>query len=260
MNEATIVIPCYNEARRLDAPAFERFASSQSGFRFILVDDGSTDETRTVLEGLRDLLPERFEVLRLERNRGKAEAVRQGLLSVFETRAPYAGYWDSDLAAPLDTLPRFVRLLDQNPAVELVFGARVKLLGRTIERRATRHYPGRVFATVVSEMLDLPIYDTQCGAKLFRTTPAIQALFRAPFVSSWIFDVEIIARLIAARRGTSLPDAESVIYEYPLEQWCDVRGSKLRVVDYLITARDLLRIYRAYLARSRSQARVEDPS
>jgi glycosyltransferase involved in cell wall biosynthesis len=254
MNEATVVIPCYNEVRRFDGAAFERFVESRSGYRFVLVDDGSSDGTGVILKRLEAGLPERFEVLRLERNRGKAEAVRLGLLRAFETRVPYAGYWDADLATPLESLPSFVGILDHDPAIELVFGARVRLLGRSIERQATKHYLGRVFATVVSQMLNLPIYDTQCGAKLFRTTPSIQGLFRDPFVAGWVFDVEILARLIAARRGTDLPEGASVVYEYALEQWCDVVGSKVGVADYLIATRDVLRIYRTYLRGSRRSA------
>ncbi len=183
----------------------------------------------------------------LERNSGKAEAVRHGMLQLLEGSARYVGYWDADLATPLDEIPRFARHLDEHADVEIVFGSRVKLLGRTVERNAWRHYSGRVFATLVSLMLRLPVYDTQCGAKLFRATPDLKALFETPFLSRWVFDVEILARLIATRGGEGTRSAQRVVHEYPLAQWVDVSGSKLRASDFPRAILDLARIYAAYL-------------
>ena len=128
----------------------------------------------------------------------------------------------------------------------MVFGARVQLLGRVIERRAVRHYLGRVFATAASLMLGLRIYDTQCGAKLFRASPAMQALFQEPFATRWLVDIEILARLIQARRGTALPQAEDIIYEFPLPEWRDVAGSKVKAWDFAKGLCGLARIYWQY--------------
>ncbi len=125
-------------------------------------------------------------------------------------------------------------------------GSRVKLLGRNIDRRRSRHYLGRVFATAVSMVLGLEVYDTQCGAKLFRTTQLMGALFQQPFLSRWIFDVEILARLIKARRGTELPQPEQTIYELPLTEWKDIPGSKLAYGDFVRAAWELYRIRNFY--------------
>ena len=128
----------------------------------------------------------------------------------------------------------------------MVFGARVQLLGHAIERRASRHYAGRIFATIASWMLGLPVYDTQCGAKLFRVTPSLPDIFATPFLTRWIFDVEIVARaLVATRRegASKLP----AIHEYPLAKWRDVGGSKLHFRDLVHVPLDLIRIYNAYL-------------
>src|SRR6185436_46155 len=76
----TIVIPCYNEAGRLDREAFSRFASCND-VDFLFVDDGSTDDTRQTLNALTESLPDRIKVLALQRNVGKAEAVHRGLLA-----------------------------------------------------------------------------------------------------------------------------------------------------------------------------------
>jgi hypothetical protein len=134
----------------------------------------------------------------------------------------------------------------------MIMGARVQLLGRRIERSALRHYAGRFAATAISTVLGLRVYDTQCGAKLFRADPA-RELFREPFRTRWIFDAEIIARLIARLGAHSDPSARDVIYEYPLHAWMDVRGSKIGPSDYLRAAVDLLRIYGHYVRAGRDR-------
>jgi glycosyltransferase involved in cell wall biosynthesis len=244
-----VVIPCYNEEERLDRARIEQFAQAEPDVELWFVDDGSQDRTRELLESLRTACPDTVRVVVLEHNSGKAEAVRQGVLRALESDPRHVGYWDADLATPLDDIPRFAALLDSHPELEIVFGSRVKLLGRHVERKLTRHYFGRVFATVVSVTLGLPVYDTQCGAKLFRVTPDLKGLFDRPFLSRWIFDVEIIARLIAARGRGGARAAENVIYEFPLMWWEDVHGSKLRPRDFAKAAVDLYRIWGSYLRR-----------
>jgi glycosyltransferase involved in cell wall biosynthesis len=242
-----VVIPCYNEEQRLDVASIESFVRSEPDVELLFVDDGSRDRTREVVQRLCTDGAGRVRLFALERNSGKAEAVRQGVLQALESDARYVGYWDADLATPLEDVPRFARLLDERPDLEIIFGSRVKLLGRHVERKLSRHYFGRVFATVVSVMLRLPIYDTQCGAKLFRASPDLKALFDAPFLATWVFDVEIIARLTAARGHEGPRSPAKVIYEYPLMRWVDVHGSKLRAFDFAKAVWDLWRIYLTYL-------------
>jgi hypothetical protein len=112
-----------------------------------------------------------------------------------------------------------------------------------------RHYVGRAFATMVALILNLKVYDTQCGAKLFRRSDGVIALFQEIFVTRWLMDVEIIARLIQIRRGTDLPPAEAVIYEVPLSEWRDVRGSKLKYSDFLKAMFEMVSIRRRYVKR-----------
>ena len=233
MSSAIIVIPCYNEASRLPVHTFQTFTCARHALRFLLVNDGSTDETWQVLEALRAFDPQCFAIDTLPTNMGKAEAVRQGVLRAYAAGADYVGYWDADLATPLEAIPAFCDLLDARPDLLLVFGARVRLLGRTIERGAVRHSLGRVFATAASVALRLAIYDTQCGAKLFRTTPEVQALFQQPFVTRWLFDVELLARWMQARRYLSRRPVEEILYEFPLQAWRDVEGSKVKPGDFV---------------------------
>ena len=243
--KTAIVIPCYNEARRLDSAGFLEFLANNPDVGFLFVDDGSSDETERVLSDLVSRASERASVLALECNQGKAEAVRRGIVKALESGPRYVGFWDADLSTPLEVVPRFVDQLDANPGIELVMGARVQLLGRQIDRSPLRHYLGRLAATATSTALGLRVYDTQCGAKLFRADTA-RMLFRAPFRSRWIFDVEIIARLVASRAGSSNRPASEVIWEYPLNRWRDVDGSKVRPRDYIRALFELRRIRRDY--------------
>ena len=249
MPQTTIVIPCYNEAERLDVEAFRGYAAGAGDLRFLMVDDGSTDRTACVLQSLQDADHDRFSILTLERNSGKAEAVRRGFLAAFERSPDYVGFWDADLATPLETIDEFRKLLDTRADLEVIFGSRVNLLGRSVHRKLGRHYVGRVFATAASAVLRLPIYDTQCGAKLFRATDEIRAIFADPFVSKWIFDVEIIARLGKSRRGTDRPQPRDILYEHPLMSWHDIKGSKLKYRHFVTVAIDLLRIQLRYGVR-----------
>jgi glycosyltransferase involved in cell wall biosynthesis len=247
MSSAIIVIPCYNEAERLQVQTFQAHTCERHTLRFLFVNDGSTDDTWRVLEALHTSDPQRFAIYALPENTGKAEAVRQGILRAFAAGVDYVGYWDADLATPLETISAFCDLLDARPDLLIVFGARVKLLGRTIKRRPVRHYLGRVFATAASLVLGIAIYDTQCGAKLFRALPSIQSLFQQPFVTRWLFDVEVLARWMQACRSTPLQPVEEIVYEFPLQEWRDVAGSKVRPGDFLKAFFGLARISWTYL-------------
>jgi glycosyltransferase involved in cell wall biosynthesis len=244
---AAMVIPCYNEANRLEVDKFQAYVDAGHPHRFVFVNDGSRDQTLNVIQGLQRHRPHSVICIDLPKNVGKAEAVRRGLLAAFETQADFVGYWDADLATPLETIAAFCELLESRPDLEMVFGARVRLLGRSIARDPLRHYLGRVFATAASLTLGLPIYDTQCGAKLLRVSPLTSSLFQQPFLTRWLFDVEIIARLIQAYRQNHLRPPQELIYEFPLQSWHDVAGSKVKPLDFFKSFFELARIHRKYL-------------
>jgi len=222
------------------------FAEANPSIHFILVNDGSSDNTVDVLHRIRVGHEEQIEVIDQATNRGKAEAVRVGTLAALQMEGcAYVGFWDADLATPLDQISNLTKVLATRPELAMVFGARVKLLGRQVQRRAIRHYLGRVFATVISLVLNLPIYDTQCGAKIFRATPETASLFAEPFESRWVFDVEIVARFIQ-RRAYNMDSVQSAIYEFPLQEWRDIAGSKVRPRDFFRAIFDVLKIYLRY--------------
>jgi dolichyl-phosphate beta-glucosyltransferase len=246
MTRAAVVIPCFDEADRLAVDVIRAELGRSAEVDLVLVDDGSTDGTRRRLEDVRRSFEARVDVLALERNEGKAEAVRRGVLHALGRKPAYVGYWDADLATPIEVIEDFRTLLESKPRFEIVMGARVALLGRKIERKPLRHYVGRVFATAASVTLDLPVYDTQCGAKLFRVTPHTRELFAEPFVGRWVFDVELLARRKVLAKPLGLAPLEEVLYEYTLERWRDVAGSKVKPLDFLRSLLELSKIRRRY--------------
>jgi len=229
-----LIVPCFNEAARID---FDRFARLPPGVKCLMVDDGSSDGTAALIERH---LSDTIGLLALPANVGKAEAIRQGMLHARTSGrlagVEWIGYWDADLATPLSEIGSFLAYAQlADGRVEGVLGSRIYKLGSHIVRSYPRHLLGRLFATVAATLLDLECYDSQCGAKLFRTELLEQA-FVEPFLSRWIFDVELLVRL----RGRRL-------IEYPLREWTDVGGSKLDVLRVAWpTVRDLIRIRRRY--------------
>ncbi len=244
--ESVIVIPCFNEAHRLRPDALERVVAEQDGLRLLLVNDGSTDGTGDLLASLSQSSSGRIDVLEMPRNAGKAEAVRLGMRNANDQAARYVGFWDADLATPLQDVAVFAQILDDDPRLFTVFGARVKLMGRHVRRNEARHYVGRVFATFVSMSLKAAVYDTQCGAKLFRAGDVLRAVLEEPFTSRWIFDVEILARLNRLHREGRVPPLASLLYEHPLMRWEDVKGSRVSWADFPVAALDLLRVHWRY--------------
>ncbi len=247
-----IVVPCYNEEARLDVSAFEQYLSVTNDVCFVLVNDGSKDSTLAVIQALAAKHPRRIRALDVTPNQGKAEAVRRGMLLAMQGQEfDYAGFWDADLATPLDVIEVFANVLSRLSRVDVVFGTRVALLGRQIDRKPSRHYLGRMFATAASVVLSLPVYDTQCGAKLFRVSDHARALFATPFGSRWIFDVELVARYCRDRSGLV------GIYELPLDRWRDVGESKVRPIDFVRAIGEMVIIYRTYSRHEKRRRTLE---
>lgn len=247
--QAVVVIPCYNEADRLHLAAFQEFLENSPSVHLLLVNDGSMDSTLAVLETLANSFPEQVQVIDQQPNKGKAEAVRVGLLAACE-QAPIVGFWDADLATPLHVIDQFLSIMRARPEIQWVLGSRVKLLGRQIRRSELRHYLGRVFATGASLTLSLGVYDTQCGAKMFRSTQLLGDILARPFLTRWIFDVELIARLTAAHRRNEAPAPSEMIFEAPLDTWQDVAGSKVSGADFLRSGLELFRVWWQYLRKA----------
>jgi len=242
MSKVCIIIPFYNEAKRLNRTAFNDFLQKCSNFSLMLVDDGSSDNTASLLKEIEHTVPERIQVLALTKNSGKAEAVRQGILKALAWQSfDILGYMDADLATPLEEAVYLASFFEDS-SYQMIIGSRVKLYGWNIQRSLKRHYFGRVFATYVSNLFNLDIYDTQCGAKFFRAEIAAD-LFESEFVSKWFFDIELFLRL-RKEMGNEL--FSKSLKEIPLRNWEEKGESKLQLGDFLATPFELGRIRNRY--------------
>lgn len=231
-----LAVPCYNERARLQVGTLET-AAREHDLRVLFVDDGSLDGTGDLI--VREIAEKpHLGLLRLPANRGKAAAVRLGMLAIEEKwpEAEWLGFWDADLSSPLGEVVRMLRFHDlEGGGYDAIWASRVMRAGSTVHRKFKRHLFGRLFATVCGSVLGVRAYDTQCGAKLFRKV-VVPRIFADEFISRWIFDVEIYCRLGHDR-----------ILEYPVKEWRDVPGSKVRIwAEFGRIARDILAVSRKY--------------
>jgi glycosyltransferase involved in cell wall biosynthesis len=239
MQKVGIVIPCYNEARRLSGKFFMDFLDTTEFVNLCFVNDGSKDDTISVLRSIQTKYNDRVFVIDLKKNVGKAEAVRNGITNMLSQRQyNFVGYFDADLSTPLSEIEYFFLFQKFKPECLAMLGSRVKRMGTRINRKFFRHYIGRIFSTVASMILKMPVYDTQCGAKIFATDLADE-IFNAPFISSWLFDLELLAR-ISEKKG--LEEAKKIILEIPLNEWTHKSGSKIKSFDILRIFLELTKI------------------
>lgn len=221
-----VVIPCYNEENRLGIEEYQQIIDQYKDIAILFVNDGSTDKTSHVLK---DMVEKNDRVFCLDRqnNKGKAETVREGVLYAFSNlETQTVAFYDADLATPFSDLVKMRDCLLEDEKC-MVVGCRFKRLGGAVYRRYIRFFLGRIFATCAANVLHLPVYDTQCGAKVFHRD-VVSTMFNESFVSKWLFDIELFARIVI-EHGYDM--AIDKIVEYPLSAWTDVGGSKLKFKD-----------------------------
>jgi glycosyltransferase involved in cell wall biosynthesis len=243
MQKVCLIIPFYNEEKRFHVEEFLHYYNISQKFCFCLVNDGSTDATSNLLAELQAGREERIIVINYPVNKGKAAAIQKGILESLNWYPfEYIGYLDADFSTPLNQMELLSRQMEKSPDLEFVFGSRVKLLGKNIHRKAARHYFGRIFSTLASIVLNLSVYDTQCGAKLIKSNLA-REIFVEEFISPWLFDVELFARIIKIKGKEKGIQA---MLEVPLDNWKHKESSKLKFKALLKVPVDLFRIKRKY--------------
>lgn len=232
-----IVIPCYNEQNGITMEEYSRFLNDNPDVYICFVNDGSTDRTQDVLELLKEQHPGQIFILTNEKNSGKAETVRIGINFCnrnFNHR--HIGFLDADLSATLQEFISMRSYLKGN--ISFCFGSRIMKIGSNIVRQTSRFLVGRLIATLISNLLRLKVYDTQCGCKIFTTEISV-LLFRKKFISRWLFDVELFYRMIIL---FGKDRAIEKMYELPLRQWIEKGNSKVRFTYFFVMWLDLYEI------------------
>lgn len=256
MEKLAIIVPCFNEEKRLKLHQFKDFILCHKQCFLIFVNDGSSDDTRKVIKEFitNEGLTGSVGIVNLSTNMGKQEAVRQGMIKAFsmEPKFDYFAFFDADMAVLPNELYSMFEYLKAQKKLKCVIASRVKLMGCNIKRKASRHYLGRVFVTTVNMFLPLVVYDTQCGAKIFSRDVVEPIFLKSPFVSTWIFDVEILLRLklfLSETHGSV--ELEEFAHEYPLRHWEDVAGSKIKPKHFVLAFFDILKIKFFYSTKRR---------
>jgi len=215
-----IVVPCYNEAKRIDINYFRKL-SKIPNTEWFFVDDGSTDSTLKVLHKLEDR--KNISSICLKSNVGKSNAIAQGILQIFNNvnDIGWIGFLDADGAFTISDIQNFIQMTQSLKYYDAIYSSRVKMAGRNIHRNNKRHITARLIITFFGmNWTDIP-YDTQSGFKLYRNTPRLKLLFTENFRTKWFFDIELHLRYM------NLKASMFRVWEEPVTTWIDIPGSKI---------------------------------
>ncbi|NNK61114.1 MAG: response regulator [Flavobacteriaceae bacterium] len=222
-----VVIPCYNEEERLLSKEFINYVEKNTGYHLCFVNDGSKDNTLQVLRNLQKGREDYITVYNCEKNGGKAEAVRLGMLHMAQKEdLDYIGFLDADLSTDLADFDDLVKTIE-NSNFRIVSGSRISRMGANITKESARKIISFTINFIIRKILKMDFKDTQCGAKIF-SRDAIIIAFSEQFVTQWIFDVEIFKRMT---HHFGLKAAKEMLCEQPLKRWIHADGSKLSMKD-----------------------------
>ena len=237
-----VVIPCYNEENRLKSEEFINFIERNSGYHLCFVNDGSTDKTMQVLQNLKKGREDYISIYNCAKNGGKAEAVRQGLIYMSNfADLDYVGFLDADLSTDFQDFDDLVKTIETTD-FQIVNGSRISRMGANITKESARKIISMTINLIITTILGMPFKDTQCGAKIMRKE-LIPVAFNSPFLTKWLFDVEIFMRM---KKQFGKENAQEMICEQPLKRWIHADGSKLSMKDSLKIGFQLLKIYWNY--------------
>lgn len=242
-----VVIPCYNEEERLLSKEFTDYIDKNSGYHLCFVNDGSKDNTLNVLHELKKGRENFITVYDCEKNGGKAEAVRLGMLHMAKKEdLDYIGFLDADLSTDLSDFDDLVKTIEGSD-FKIVSGSRISRMGADITKESARKIISMTINLIIRKILRLDFKDTQCGAKIFHKD-VIGVAFNEKFVTQWIFDVEIFKRMT---QQFGLSTSKKMLCEQPLKRWIHADGSKLSMKDSVKIVFQLAQIAWVYRTKSR---------
>lgn len=226
--ELSIVIPAYNEEKRIGATLkglfdFIKTYKKIKNYEIIIIDDGSKDNTLKVIPKNKNI-----SILKNKTNRGKGYSVRKGVLN---SKYALILFMDGDLATPMDELDKLYSCIRKGYDIAIASRC-LKDSTIIVEQPKYRQFAGKLFPFIVNLIMSLEFKDTQCGFKLMKADPA-KKIFTRLTIDRWAFDVEML--YIAKKLGYR-------IAEVPVT-WIDKTGSKLNVFkDPFKMFSDLFRI------------------
>lgn len=238
-----IIVPCYNEEKRFPYADFLRFAQKHPEVLLCFVNDGSKDKTLAVLLAIQMESSKNITVHNLEQNSGKSEAVRQGMIYVHNNfNVAMLGFLDADLATRPEEWLQMAKYKEAYPQYGAIVGSRIQRLGAEINRNDSRSVFSSIIKKFIKFILKAPFQDTQCGAKIFQRH-LVPFLFKKPFLTPWLFDVEIFLRL---QKKFGKATLKKGVLEFPLMHWTEIGDSKLTLKHTLKIPVQLLKLHYQY--------------
>jgi dolichyl-phosphate beta-glucosyltransferase len=216
--QLTIVIPSYKESIRLPIFLSTLAHVLPKEMNLIIVDDGSPKEDfQSLKDKIAPFLNEQIQLLRYEKNRGKGGAIEFGLE---HTDAPWLGFLDADGSISATEVLYLWNFAKSQNNFDLVLSSRIKLLGKTIDRTFKRHFFGRIFVTYMNFLFHVPVYDSQCGYKIFRKS-LYESVKNQILNKRWLWDTELVILSYKSKFNC---------IEIPID-WQDIPGSKISLIS-----------------------------
>lgn len=220
-----IIVPCFNEANRLNVEYFKKLIEQSNDVLYVFIDDCSTDNTIKLLNTLKSFKASKVTVVANPNNLGKGESIRKGWLEIINKypSIEFLGFIDADSAFALQDVNKIIKLSFSND-FDSVWSSRVKLAGREIRRSLYRHFIGRIIQTYLQFFYRFGIYDSQSGLKVWRKNQKFTLSIMDTFRTRWFFEVEMLIRV-------NNLGFEINVWEEPVLAWRDVPGSKIGITQ-----------------------------